>query len=113
MGKNILFITPWDKKNLKVIEKAILDSSLSLFPNNNGKCISINVPPLTKQDRENTFKELKKKGEELKISIRQIRRNHNNLVKSHIKKYKLSSDIDNMYLGIIQKQTDDGIKYVE
>jgi ribosome recycling factor len=111
--KNIIIINPWEKENLKLIEKSILETHSKFFPNNNGKQISITIPPLTKSDRENILKELKKQGEQLKISIRQARRNHNNLIKLHIKKEKLSSNLDKIYLDIIQKQTDNGIKQID
>jgi ribosome recycling factor len=110
---NIITINPWDKQHNKFIEKAIIESSLNFFPNNNGKQISIQIPPLTKEDRLNILKDFKKQGEQIKVSIRQARRNSNNLVKSYIKKNNLSSNLDKIYLNAIQKNVDNGIKYLE
>jgi len=110
---NTIIITPWDKKNIKSIEKAILESTLKFVPQNDGKQILIKVLPLTKDDRIKIVKELKKQGEYFKISIRQIRKNYNNLIKLHIKENTLSSNLEKKFLNIIQKQTNDGIKEID
>jgi len=111
--KNIITINPWDKKNIKIIEKALLSSPSNFSPYNDGKQISISIPPLTRDDRQRIIKELKKQGENFKISIRQIRKSHNNLIKIYIKENKLSSNLDRQYLKIIQEQTNNGIMIIE
>jgi len=84
--KNIITIKPWDKKYIKFIENAILEHQSKFFPNNKGEYITIIIPPLTKEDRIGILKALKKQGEEIKIAMRQARRNSNNLIKTYIKK---------------------------
>lgn len=110
---SIININPWDKTYIKIIEKAILEGPSKFFPHNNGKQIFIKIPPPTKEDRIDTSKMLKKQGEQSKISIRQTRRNNNNSIKLYIKKNKLPSSIEKKYLNIIQKQTDDAIKFID
>jgi len=111
--RNIISINPWDKKNIKFVEKAILNSSSTFFPHNNGNQILIKIPPLTKDDRIDILKQLKGQAENIKIQVRQTRRNSNNLIKSHIKNNKLSSNLDKTYLDIIQTQTDNAIKLID
>lgn len=67
-------ITPWEAKMIGPIEKAILNANLGLTPGNDGKCIRLNLPPLTEERRKDIVKGLKKKAEDDKIAIRNIRR---------------------------------------
>jgi len=67
-------ITPWEAKMIGPIEKAILNANLGLTPSNDGKAIRLNLPPLTEERRKEIVKGLKKKAEEDKIAIRNIRR---------------------------------------
>ena len=67
-------ITPWEAKIIPTIEKAIMNSNLGLTPSNDGKSIRLNLPPLTEERRKDIVKGLKKKAEEDKIAIRNIRR---------------------------------------
>jgi ribosome recycling factor len=70
-------IQPWDQKAIQDIEKAILKSDLGLTPMNDGKVIRISIPPLTEERRKDLVKVVKKKGEEGKVAIRNIRRDAN------------------------------------
>ena len=67
-------IRPWDKNMLRVIEKAIIDSSLGIMPENNGEIIRINTPPLTEERRRQLVKQCSKEVETAKISVRNARR---------------------------------------
>lgn len=67
-------IRPWDKNMLRVIEKAIIDSSLGIMPENNGEIIRINIPPLTEERRRQLVKQCSKEVETAKISVRNARR---------------------------------------
>jgi len=67
-------ITPWESKMIGPIEKAILNANLGLTPGNDGKAIRLNLPPLTEERRKEIVKGLKKKAEDDKIAIRNIRR---------------------------------------
>jgi ribosome recycling factor len=67
-------ITPWEAKIIPTIEKAIMNANIGLTPSNDGKSIRLNLPPLTEERRKEIVKGLKKKAEEDKIAIRNIRR---------------------------------------
>ncbi len=67
-------ITPWESKTIPIIEKAIMNANIGLTPSNDGKAIRLNLPPLTEERRKEIVKGLKKKAEEDKIAIRNIRR---------------------------------------
>ena len=74
-------VQPWDPKVIPEIEKAILKSDLGLTPMNDGKTIRINIPPLTEERRKQLVKMVKKKAEEAKVAIRNIRRDTNEELK--------------------------------
>lgn len=67
-------ITPWEAKIIPVIEKAIMNANIGLTPSNDGKSIRLNLPPLTEERRKDIVKGLKKRAEDDKIAIRNIRR---------------------------------------
>ena len=67
-------IRPWDKNMIKVIEKAIIDSSVGIMPTNNGEIIRLAIPPLTEERRRDLVKQSGKVTESTKVSIRNARR---------------------------------------
>ena len=67
-------IKPWDKSMFRVIEKAIIDSSLGIMPENNGEIIRIGIPPLTEDRRKQLAKQCKGEAENAKVSVRNARR---------------------------------------
>jgi ribosome recycling factor len=67
-------ISPWESKMIGPIEKAILNANIGLTPGNDGKVIRLNLPPLTEQRRKEIVKDLKKKAEDDKVALRNIRR---------------------------------------
>ena len=67
-------IAPWEAKIIPAIEKAILNANIGLTPSNDGRTIRLNLPPLTEERRKEIVKDLKKKAEEDKIALRNIRR---------------------------------------
>jgi ribosome recycling factor len=67
-------IAPWEPKLIPAIEKAILNANIGLTPSNDGRIIRLNLPPLTEERRKEIVKDLKKKAEEDKIALRNIRR---------------------------------------
>ncbi len=82
-GGTTLLISPWDKGLLKAIEKAIIDdTSLGLSPQNDGVGIRLNIPPLTKERRQELTKVASKYGEESKVKIRKARQNAMDIIKS-------------------------------
>lgn len=105
----LIVIQPWDKNALTAIERAILSSDLSLNPNNDGKVIRINVPPLTEERRKDLVKQVKKLAEEHKISTRNARRD----VLELMKKADLPEDDEKRLKEEIQKITDESIKQID
>ena len=73
----MILIQPWEKSLLKAIEKAIQTSDLGINPNNDGSCIRLIFPELTEDRRKELAKDVKKKGENAKVAVRNIRRDAN------------------------------------
>ena len=106
-------IQPWDQKIIPDIEKAILKSDLGLTPSNNGKIIRIMIPPLTEERRKQLVKAVKKKAEESKVAIRNIRRDINDELKKLEKENHLSEDETKKLHDEVQKVTDTYIAKVD
>lgn len=104
-----IIITPWEASLLKEIEKAIICSDLGLTPNNDGKSIILNFPELTEDRRKELVKDIKKKGENAKVAVRNVRRDANDYIKKQLKASEISEDEEKDYEDKIQKMTD---KYV-
>ncbi len=81
----IIQIAPWEKSLLKAIEKAILTSDLGINPSNDGSVIRLVFPELTEERRKQLSKDVKKKAEEAKVAIRNIRRDGNDAFKKLVK----------------------------
>ena len=109
----MLHIQPWEASLIKEIEKAILCSDLGLTPNNDGKCIRLVFPELTEERRKDLVKDVKKKGENAKVAIRNIRRDANDAYKKLNKSNELSDDELKQLEDKIQKLTDKYIKLVD
>ena len=105
-----ILITPWETSLLKDIEKAILCSDLGLTPNNDGKYIILNFPELTEELRKDLVKDIKQKGENAKVAVRNIRRDANDHIKKQLKANEISEDEQKDYEDQVQKLTD---KYVD
>lgn len=103
-------IQPWESSLIKEIEKAILCSDLGLTPNNDGKVIRLIFPELTEDRRKELAKDIKKKGENAKVAIRNVRRDANDLFKKQNKANEISEDELKNMEDEIQKLTD---KYVD
>ena len=95
------------------IEKAILKSDLGLTPMNDGKAIRINIPPLTAERRRDLVKVVKKRAEECKVAVRNIRRDINEKIKDLKKDKKVSEDEQFRAQDEIQKLTDDYVKKID
>ena len=85
-------IQPWDGSLLKDIEKAILASDLGINPNNDGKVIRLNFPPLTEERRKELVKQIGKMAENAKVAIRNIRRDAMDTFKDMKKKSEITED---------------------
>jgi ribosome recycling factor len=99
-------IQPWDPKIISDIEKAILKSELGLTPMNDGKIIRMTIPPLTEERRKQLVKTVRKKAEEAKVALRNIRRDTNEELKKLEKEKHVSEDIVKKLHEEIQKITD-------
>jgi len=88
----LLQIAPWDTSTLKSVEKAILASDLGITPTNDGKVIRLVFPELTEERRKDLTKDVKKKGEESKVAIRNIRRDGNEALKKSEKAKEITED---------------------
>ena len=105
----VLQIQPWEASMVKVIERAILMSDLGLTPTNDGKIIRLAFPELTEEKRRELVKDIKKKGESTKVSIRNTRRDANDTFKKQSKSSEITEDDLKQVETDIQKLTD---KYV-
>ncbi len=108
-----IMIQPWDISAVGDIEKAILKSELGLTPMNDGKMIRISIPPLTAERRRDLVKVVKKKAEESKVAVRNIRRDINEKLKDLKKDKKVSEDEQFRAQDEIQKITDEYVKKID
>lgn len=104
---NLIVIQPWDKNCLSEIEKAIWKSDLGLAPSVDGNIIRLTIPPLNEERRKELVKLVKKEAENGKISIRNIRREMNDLIKKDEKEHNISEDECKNYQNKIQILTDE------
>ncbi|NLB53083.1 MAG: ribosome recycling factor [Syntrophomonadaceae bacterium] len=109
----LLVIQPWDKHSITDIEKAIMKSDLGINPSNDGNVIRLAVPQLTEERRKDLVKVVKKRAEEAKVAIRNIRREANDLIKQAEKDKLVSEDEAKKGNDEIQKVTDKGVKDIE
>ena len=105
-GASLLIIQPWDPTSVSAIEKAILKSSLGLTPNIDGSTIRLNIPPLTEERRQELIKMVKKRIEEGKVEIRNIRRDAIDELKKLEKDKEISQDDHKRAAGKVQMLTD-------
>ena len=109
----LLMITPWDKSQINVIEKAILASPLDLTPSNDGKVIRIPIPQLTEERRKDLVKLVGKLAEEARVSVRNIRRHQVDAVKKAQKDGEIPEDDAHKLAAELQKVTDEFIGQIE
>ncbi|MDH5672878.1 MAG: ribosome recycling factor [Myxococcales bacterium] len=88
----LLTVKPWDKSQLKAIEKAIVQTPLGLNPQNDGELIRIPLPPLTEERRKEMVKLAKKHGEDCKVAIRKARRDANDFIKGLVDDKEIGKD---------------------
>ena len=108
-----LLITPWDKSTLKDIEKAILTSEIGINPQNDGICIRLNFPPLTEERRKEIVKDIRKKGEDAKVAVRNQRRDALDKLKALKKNNAITEDDEANGEKKIQNLTDKFCKEID
>lgn len=102
----VIQIQPWESKMIKEIEKVIIASDLGITPGNDGKVIRLVFPELTEDRRKELVKDIKKKAENAKVAVRNIRRDANDAVKKAGKASEISEDEQKQIEDEIQKLTD-------
>ena len=112
-GARLLIIQPWDKGSIHNIEKAILKSDLGLTPTSDGSVIRLNIPPLTEERRGELRKLVRKRVEERRIVIRNLRREAMDNLKGLEKNKDMSQDELKRALDQLQKLTDSFIADAE
>lgn len=119
----VILIQPWESSLIKEIEKAIITSDLGLTPNNDGKAVRLVFPELTEERRKELSKDVKKKGENAKVAIRNVRRDANDLFKKQNKANEISDDelkdaedsiqkLTDKYIAEVDKRVDDKTKEI-
>jgi ribosome recycling factor len=109
----LITIKPWDPSIIGEIEKAVLKSELGVTPVNDGKTIRITIPKLTEERRKELVKVVRRKGEEGKVAIRNIRREANDWYRSLEKEKAISEDELHKGLEEVQKLTAEFIQRVD
>jgi ribosome recycling factor len=109
----MILISPWDKGANEAICKAIIKSDLNLMPNTDGNVIRISIPSLTQERRKELDRVIKKKAEEGRVGIRNIRRDINSIIKEKEKNKEISEDESRYAQNEIQKITDKFIDRID
>ncbi len=109
----LLTVTPWDKSTLADVERAIISADLGLNPSNDGILIRVPVPALTADRRQELVRQVKKFSEDIRIRVRHLRREYNDIFKGAEDDGDISEDDLHRLLARVQVQTDSAIKRVE
>ena len=109
----VILIEPWDKNSVQFVEKSILQSDLGLMPNNDGNALRINIPILTEERRRTLVRLVGTKVEESRVSIRNIRRDMLEHIRSMERTSDLSKDISKRAQLQLQNLTDLYINQIE
>jgi len=109
----LIVIQPWDASILKEIEKEILKAEIGINPNNDGKVIRLVFPELTEERRKELVKDIKKMGEEAKVSVRSVRREGMDMAKAEQKEGTITEDELKGMEDKIQKLTDSKVADID
>jgi ribosome recycling factor len=109
----LITIKTWDKGLIKEIERGLKEANLGINPMNDGEIIRLPIPPLTEERRKEIAKQVRSKGEEHKVAIRNERRDANEKLKELLKKKSISEDDLKRASDKVQKETDQGIARVD
>ncbi|HKW39073.1 MAG TPA: ribosome recycling factor [Burkholderiales bacterium] len=108
-----LGVSPWEKKMVGAIEKAIRDSDLGLNPASHGDMVRVPMPALTEERRRDLVKVIKHEGENAKVAVRNLRRDANHALKEMLKKKTVSEDQERRAQDEVQKLTDKHIADID
>ena len=109
----LITVKPWEKNMIPVIEKAIRDANLGVNPMSDKDMVRVPIPPLTEERRREIVKQVKHKGEDHKIAIRNERRDAKELIAEAEKDGEIAADEAKKALDRMQKETDDGVKKID
>ena len=106
-------VQPWDKQALQEIEKSLIKSDMGFNPSNDGTIITVPIPPLTQERRQELVRLLKRKLEESKVSIRNVRRDGIDSLRKLERAKSISQDENRRTQEQLQKSTDNHVKIVD
>jgi ribosome recycling factor len=109
----LLVITPWDKKVVKEVERAILKSELGLVPSSDGTHVRVPIPPLTEERRKELVKVARRHAEEGRVAIRNVRREAKEMIEELEEAGDISEDEAKRGLDELQKLTDRAIAEID
>jgi len=109
----LIVVKPWEKNMIPPIEKAIRDANLGVNPQSDKDLVRVPIPPLTEERRREIVKQVKGKGEDHKIAIRNQRRDAKELIEAGEKDGDIAGDETKKALDKMQKETDEGVKKVD
>jgi ribosome recycling factor len=109
----LIMVKPWEKNMIPVIEKAIRDANLGVNPMSDKDLVRVPIPALTEERRKEIVKQVKHKGEEHKIAVRNERRDAKELLEVAKKDGDISEDEAKKSLDKVQKETDEGVKKID
>ena len=109
----LILVKPWDKGIINDIEKGIQVADIGITPQNDGEVIRLPIPALTEERRKDLVKQAKGRGEECKISLRNHRRDANDMLKEAEKEKEISEDDLKRALERVQEVTDENTKKVD
>jgi len=109
----MLLVTPYDRSQVKEVEKAIVAAGIGLNAVAEGALIRVSVPPLTEERRKDLTKHVRKVGEEARVAIRAVRRDINDKIKKLEKDKEISQDEEKTVIASIQTETDAHIKGID
>lgn len=112
-GTDLLVIQPWDPTSTPSIEKAILKSNLGLTPTSDGHIIHLSIPPLSEERRQELTRVVRRRVEEGKIAVRNLRREATDELKRLERDKEISQDEHKRAMGKVQKLTDTSIYTAE
>jgi ribosome recycling factor len=109
----LITVKPWEKSLIPVIDKAIRDANLGLNPQSDKDLVRVPIPALTEERRKEIVKQVKHKGEEEKLAIRNERRDAKELIEQGEKDGEIAADEAKKALEKVQKETDEGVKRID
>lgn len=109
----LIVIKPFDRSQIPQIEKAINEAGIGITPQNDGTVVRLPIPALTEERRKDIARTVKKRGEDHKIAVRNLRRDANDQIRAQTKDSSLSTDDEKRLLDQVQKETDGGIAKID